>query len=120
MMSVLKAAFDFDITGNKMQGNGVSNSKKIAVGIIGLMMLVVLSFSAFYIASELNHECDGEDCPICEFMQQCVNTLHQISDGAIAYAAAVVLIVYCLISVLDYDSFIDKDTLVSIKIRLNN
>ena len=42
-----------------------ANSRKIAAGIMGFMMLAFVLFSAFYIAAEAEHDCEGEGCPIC-------------------------------------------------------
>ena len=64
--------------------------KRIAAGIMGILMLFIVLFSAFYIAAEADHDCTGEDCPICACIQQCENTLHQIGDGIASQAAVII------------------------------
>lgn len=48
-----------------------------------LMLLVVFSvvFSAGFVASEIHHECCGEDCPICLEIKMCETTLKSVFTG---------------------------------------
>ena len=48
-----------------MQDLKLLKAKRVATGIMALMMLVVVLFSFFYIAVEAGHDCRGENCPIC-------------------------------------------------------
>ena len=84
------------------------------------MMLVVVLFSAFYIVAETDHDCTGDDCPICACIQQCENILNQIGDGAAAQISVVAPVVFLLLFVLFSARSITQETLVSKKVRLNN
>ena len=64
-----------------MRCSKLTEHKRIAAGILGMLILLIMLFSSIYIASEVNHECRGEDCPICVCIQQCENTLHSIGNG---------------------------------------
>lgn len=94
--------------------------KRIAAGIMGILMLFIMLFSAFYIAAEADHDCTGEDCPICACIQQCENTLHQIGDGITSQAAVIIPFVFLLVSIFLFASLFPQETLVSRKVRLNN
>ncbi len=103
-----------------MPGSRVLRHMRIAAGIMGIMMLFIMLFSAFYIAAEADHDCTGEDCPICACIQQCENTLHQISGGITSQAVIIIPIVFMLISAFPYAVCFLRETLVSRKVRLNN
>ncbi len=94
--------------------------KRPAALAAGLFMLIAVLFSALYLASEADHDCAGEDCPICSVMHQCENTLHRISDGTAAPAAAPLPAVIFLFSALFISINHIDETLVSEKVRLNN
>ena len=97
----------------------MTRSKKIMSGIIVLMMLSFLMLSSVFIAREADHDCCGEDCPICEFIQQCENTVRGeflVSSGL----SVIIPVLFVIFSVcLLVDAFV-KATPVSRKIRLNN
>ena len=65
-----------------MRRSSRSRAKRIAAGILALTALVVLLFTAFYPAAEADHDCEGEDCPICACIRQCAAILRGIGDGA--------------------------------------
>ena len=77
-------------------------------------------FSAPFIAIEADHDCTGEDCPICACIAQCENTLHQIGDGAAVQAAVIVPVFFMLILAFLFADNFTQETLVSRKVRLNN
>ncbi len=97
-----------------------SKYKGIAAGILGILMFVIMLLSAHYIAAEADHECTGEDCPICACVQLCENTLHQLGDGIALMAAVVLPIVLLYICAFLYAPDHPQETPVSRKVRLNN
>ncbi len=103
-----------------MRNSNTSKGLRITVGIMGLMMLVIVLFSAFYIAAEADHECCGEDCPICACIQQCENTLRGIGDGAAVKSASVAPAILISPAAAFVITAVSQDTLVSRKVRLNN
>ena len=102
-----------------MRGSKESDIRRIAAGIIGLMMLVIVLFSAFYIAAEANHDCTGEDCLICSCIQQCENTLRGIGGGTSGQSSAIIPFLFVSLAAL-FTIAAAPNTLISQKIRLNN
>lgn len=103
-----------------MENSSISRLKEVAAGIIGMMLIIVMLFSAFYISIETHHDCTGEDCPICAQVQMCENTLHKIGGG-IAFLIAVIISAFFMIdcaSVFIVDLL--QATPISTKVRMNN
>ncbi len=103
-----------------MCNSSKSKALRIAAGIMGLMMLILVLFSAFYIAAEADHDCCGEDCQICACIHQCENTLRGIGDGTSARFAAIAPVILVLLAAVFVIAAVSQDTLVSRKVRLNN
>ena len=78
-------------------------------------MAVVLAFAA-----ESDHECTGENCPICEQISVCCNTIRTISSGIAAVVAAVLLSYAFSRTVLLYKEETPIYTPVSLKVKLLN
>lgn len=97
-----------------------STFKKNIAGIIALMMLAIALLSALFIAVEADHDCTGEDCPICVCIEQCEQTLRQIGGGMAAGIVSVLpAAAFLFIAVYYFIAFL-SETLVSKKVRLNN
>ena len=94
--------------------------KRIVTCIIASLMFFCVLISAFFIAAEACHDCSGEDCPICEFVQQCENTLHQTGDGTAPIIALIMPVICMLLTAILFVPGISRETLVSRKVRLDN
>lgn len=103
-----------------MRNSNTSKVLRIAAGIMGLLMLVIVLFSASYIAAEADHECCGDDCPICACIQQCENTLHGFSDGIAVQSSAIAPVILILLAAAFAITAVSQETPVSRKVRLNN
>ncbi len=103
-----------------MRNSSTSKVLRITAGIMGLMMLFIVLFSSFYIAAEADHDCCGEDCPICACIHQCENTLRGIGDRAAVRFAVVAPVILILFAAAFVIAAVSQDTLVSRKVRLNN
>ncbi len=98
----------------------IKNMKTMSVACLGIAMLVVVLFSAIFVTVETFHECDGEDCPICEMIHQCENNLRQLGAGSAPYLCTAVLVIfYAVIGVLPDNLFLHI-TPVSVKVRMND
>lgn len=103
-----------------MSHSGITKEKRIISGIIAIMMFAVIMISSLFIAIEADHDCCGEDCPICSFVTVCENTLRHVTEGI----AAVALVVFSYVVLILLENpvvlFITQETPVSAKVRLNN
>ena len=95
-------------------------AKRTAAGTLGWMMLVILLFSAFYIAAETDHDCIGRDCPVCAFIQRCEKTLHGAGGGTAILFSAVLPLLFVLFPAVQFAAEVSAETLVSRKVRLDN
>ena len=103
-----------------MRGTGVAKAKRIAAGVMSLALLLVILLSSLFLIAEADHDCAGEECPICAVMQTCVNVLRRFGEAAIILlAAAASVIVFVFAAVSDAAVFA-QETPVSRRIRLNN
>ncbi len=113
----------FDMKSSDMEFMKVSCTKnriRILTGIMAIMMLFVVLLSSFYIASHVDHDCTGEDCPVCAFLQQCENSIRGMGNGINAVIAVILPAIIYLIFISSGISSFEWDTPVSRKVRLNN
>ena len=68
----------------------MTKKKRIISLIVAVTVFFVMLYSVLYIAAEANHDCVGENCPICYQISVCENTLKNLSLAvcAVAFAAA--------------------------------
>ncbi len=93
---------------------------KFTACIMAVLMLFYMLIMFYFVASHADHDCKGEDCPICACIHQCENNIRGMGNAAIT--ATAVLIPFCaaLLSMsLGVLTFI-SDTPVSRKVRLDN
>ena len=83
-------------------------------------MLLVILLAGVFIVMEADHDCEGEDCPVCECLEQCQTALHQTGNTPVicitAYFSVLLLITGQILPV----KVTLKDTPVSTKVRLND
>lgn len=88
--------------------------------VLVLAVCLLVLFSAVFITAEADHDCIGEDCRICAVITICKNTLKMQSavaaDAVVSAALAFASIAVC---VCIYRSD-DKNSLVSLKVKLSN
>ena len=99
----------------------VTNRRRILAGFMGMLFLCAMLFSAFYIAAESHHDCEGEDCPICRVIA---------ANGAIFRLSGLVLLLLFFLRELREAGrfqrcggrafFVSPRTPVGWKTRLNN
>ncbi len=91
----------------------------IAVWVMSLTVVFTLLFSAFFLVEEAEHDCTGEDCPVCDCLTWCSTCLHQLYDGTVMQAVSLLVAVWCLVVCRDLAEGIVMPTLVTWKVRLN-
>ena len=94
-------------------------SKRVFAVLVAAILLVSLFFAAFLIAENLDHDCKGEHCPVCECLQLCEAILHQTGIGWIPVICVILAIAAAIEAGLDLRAaFVPRD-LITLKIRLN-
>ena len=94
--------------------------KKITSIILTIILILIVSFFSFYIATELHHDCCGEDCPICILISQCEHTLKQLKESLVPFFQLNSLLVFNVVFVFSNIFYNLNNTLVSKKVRMNN
>lgn len=94
--------------------------KKIASLLLITILFLVVMLSTFFIANEIHHHCDGDECPICILIEQCENTLKQIKYGFVNYYKFALFLLIISIVHISHIFYLIEDSLVSQKIRMNN
>ncbi len=93
---------------------------KILAPCIVILMLCVMVFSFMFIVSETDHDCTGEDCPVCALIQQCEQTVRSVGGDVSAAAVSLLFSAFIVAAFLIPCNTILYFTPVSLKIRLNN
>ena len=70
------------------------NMKKTASFVICILLVFITAASLFYIIKEENHNCTGEDCPVCACIHQAEQTLRNLGTGNIGNAVVSTLPVW--------------------------
>ncbi|MBR4393467.1 MAG: hypothetical protein IKT07_05515 [Oscillospiraceae bacterium] len=103
-----------------MRSASVTKAKRIAAGVMGLTLLLVIALSALFLVAEADHDCAGEDCPICACLQACVHVLRRFGASAIILVTAVASVILFLSTAVASAAVFTQETPVSRGIRLNN
>lgn len=97
-----------------------NRSRVLSWIVLVVFSLVILCSSAFII-THADHDCSGEDCPVCIELAECHNTLHPLGT---AFMGGVHLAVMTLALAVIISSFTkvktDHTTLISLKVELLN
>ncbi|WP_138269559.1 hypothetical protein [Anaerofustis stercorihominis] len=97
-----------------------NKSKKIIAYIITFMIISFLLFSSLFIIKNVNHDCVGDDCPICNFIHDIEHVLKNLDSGKAVWSFYLfkILFYFNLITFISYSVL--KRTLILEKVRLNN
>lgn len=96
------------------------DKKKITAVLLIGMLVVVMLCSALYITAEANHECEGENCPICYQINACRHNLKNTSPAVCAAALAAVFTYAFCRRIFSRTEVVLRCTLVSLKVKLTN
>ena len=98
----------------------MEKKKKVIAVFLTVALLFVMLYSALFIAAEADHDCVGENCPICYQINVCQNALKNLSLAVCAavFAAALPYTLCRGISVCA--DYAQSYTLVSLKVKLSD
>lgn len=92
--------------------------KSLAI-ILSIVLLAFFVCSIFFIAHEAEHDCIGEDCPICEEITILEKAIEELGTGVIAVMIACAIIFAFVDKLSLHQSNSTKDeSLVSLKIEI--
>ena len=98
----------------------MTNKKHLVAVFLAAVVLFALMSSLFVSIHEADHDCIGENCPVCTVIAICRNTLKAL--GGALVAAALVFACFCLgVSVITRFRIVKyNETPVSLKVKLLN
>lgn len=98
----------------------MEKKKKVLAALLAVSVLFAMLYSALFIAAHADHDCDGEDCPICYQINVCQNTLKNLSF-AVSAAAFAAAFTYTLCRIIPSCTEVSRTfTLVSLKVKLTD
>lgn len=99
-----------------------TKNKRIYAYLAALLVTAVLLLSGLFIVTYAQHDCTGEDCPVCAELQVCAATIRLITEAA--GTGAIIILTYIITEkiLLSYQSglYLRPVSLVSLKIRLDD
>ena len=98
----------------------MTKKKRIISLVVAAAVFFVMLCSALFIAAEADHECVGENCPICYQINVCRNTLKNLSLAVCAAAFAAALSYTLCRGVSVCTDYAQSYTLVSLKVKLSD
>ena len=98
----------------------MEKKKRIAALLLAVTVLLVMLYSALFIAAEADHDCVGENCPICYQINVCQNALKNLSLAVCAVAFAAAFTYTLCRSISACADFTPSYTLVSLKVKLTD
>ena len=87
---------------------------------MALCLIAVFSLSALFVVSHADHDCTGEDCPICQQIYLCTQTLKTLSIAVIAATVFFALAALLHITIRQTEAVCVPHTPVSLKVKLTN
>ncbi len=99
----------------------MTNQKRIGALMLCIGMALVLAVSAAFIIHEADHDCSGEDCPVCRMIAVNINLLRTLGLAVIAFLSLFFLLYGSSVHSWSsrYACFF-SGTPVSWKVRLND
>lgn len=94
--------------------------KPAAARTLCLLLCACVLFFTFYLALEAGHECPGEGCPACVWVQRCETLLRHLAAGVAALVLCLLGTAVCLLWAAPAQPEPVQRTPVSHKVRLND
>ena len=98
----------------------MSGKNRVLAILLAAMVLFVMLSSACYIAIEANHDCVGEDCPICCQISVCEHTLRSAGQAVLVVILAAFIGIFAISLPVFSKKLAYHTSLVSLKVKLSN
>lgn len=88
--------------------------------ILGIVIALLVVAPSLFVLVEANHDCSGDNCPICHEIAQCIQVENEVGSGVIPASGAIPLtfLPVCLMAIVHL-KVISHRSLVSLKVRLD-
>ncbi|SDB12983.1 hypothetical protein [Eubacterium oxidoreducens] len=94
-------------------------NKVLALMTIAVIFFVMV-FSVWYLVNHANHECSGQNCPVCEQMQQCAQNVKQLGTADVVVVVVIALIHMDFLGSELFKEPMIENSLISLKVRMDN
>ncbi len=88
--------------------------------IVSILLFFAVLFSVCYVISEVNHDCSGDNCPICNYIGQCESLLRNVSEGTAAVCIVFSNTVFLALTLPALFASLRLTTLITCKVRMND
>ena len=103
-----------------MTERNTSVSRRLLTALMTVVLVMSVFVSLAYLIEEADHECSGNDCPVCRMLAICRINI----NGTVAVASAVAALTLAVHTVLQFCSICIAEnsgfSLIGQKIRMNN
>ena len=98
----------------------MSRKKRFLTMLLAAVLGAAVLFSVAYIAEEVNHECTGTGCAVCQQISVCESLLKTVGGAALAAGAAAMVFSKQHGAVLPCAECAQTNTLISLKVKLSD
>jgi hypothetical protein len=92
--------------------------RRFAAAILAALVLVAVTASLLAVVCEADHDCIGEDCPICAAVAVCQNNLKTFSGALAVFTAAAASVYSAVIFITVFNASLHNETPISLKVKL--
>ena len=58
-----------------------AHTRRVLSGLCAAFVLATLAFSSVFVATEADHDCGGQDCPVCQEIQTCIENFQLVGSA---------------------------------------
>ena len=98
----------------------MTKRNRLIASVLALTVVFVMLFSVCFVIAEADHDCIGEDCPICYQINICENTLRSIGFVSVSVIFAGFLGLFVIATPTLSKKLAYNTSLVSLKVKLSN
>ncbi|MBQ6552504.1 MAG: hypothetical protein IJL83_02685 [Clostridia bacterium] len=69
----------------------MTKKNRVIATVLAVVFALAVALSLVFIAAEADHDCSGEDCPVCELLALCRGVLRGVLAAAFVCLAAAAL-----------------------------
>lgn len=97
-----------------------ANNRKIIAVLLAGFLLTGLLFSCCFLIENMNHDCMGENCPICLQMEEAVHFIQSMKCISVLSFFMVVLFLFTKWAAHEIKQICVSHTLISLKVEFLN